>query len=240
MRPISSALFHLYRFKRFGIRPLIRRVIKRIEGGDLYSLTLRRIFKEYHKVEIGLYTDGSCFEPWVMDKNTTIGRYCSIASGVRAMNRNHPMDHRSTHALFFNPRLGIVNEETLAHEPLEIGHDVWIGANAVIHPNVRTIGTGAVVGAGAVLARDVPPYAIVVGNPARVVRFRFPDNIVQELLESRWWEQPIEELDIHDFNKALSPTCSAASRKESPPSAPSRPGQTGVTLEMEKSMHRDQ
>ena len=117
------------------------------------------------------------------------------------MNRNHPMDFKSTHAFFFNPALGRCSGVELEYTPLDIGHDVWIGANALILPHTTNIGHGAVIAAGAVVNKDVPPYAVVVGNPARLVRFRFPPKVVEELLASKWWEKPIEELDMAEFSR---------------------------------------
>ena len=132
--------------------------------------------------------------PGSIDRETVIGRYCSIARSARVMNRNHPLEYRSTHALFFNPRFRIVDQDSIEYKSLIIGSDVWIGHNAIIMPSVEKIGHGAVVAAGAVVNKDVPPYAVVVGNPSRVVRYRFSENVIRELLESRWWLKSITEL----------------------------------------------
>lgn len=201
MSLVTDLLFRLYRIPSINLRAIIRRQVTRLEGGEFYSTTLRRIFLDYHKVSIGLYTHGNCFAVYAFDQHTTVGRYCSIAHGVRVMNRNHPMDFRSTHAFFFNPELGRCKEDLVDFTPLEIGNDVWIGTNALIMPNVRKIGDGAVVAAGAVVNKDVPPYAVVVGNPARVVRFRFPENVIAQLQASRWWEKSIEDLDTQEFTR---------------------------------------
>jgi acetyltransferase-like isoleucine patch superfamily enzyme len=202
---MNTLLFKLYSINSVKIKKMIIRRVVRLEGGEFYSETLREIFKQYHKVRIGLYTHGGCFVPGQVDKHTTIGRYCSIARTARAMNRNHPMEFKSTHAFFFNPNLGICDKDNIEHIPLNIGNDVWIGHNALILPHVRTIGDGAVIGAGAVVNKDVPPYAVVVGNPARIVRFRFSKEVIQELLDSKWWEKSIEELKPHirDFQQFM-------------------------------------
>lgn len=194
---MNTLLYKLYGINRISIRSAIINQVIRLEGGEFNSETLREIFKRYHKVQIGLYTHGGCFIPGQIDKHTIIGRYCSIARTARAMNRNHPMEFKSTHAFFFNPNLGICDKDNIEHIPLDIGNDVWIGHNAMIHPHVRSIGDGAVIGAGAVVNKDVPPYAVVVGNPARIVRFRFSKEVIQELLDSKWWEKSIEELKPH-------------------------------------------
>jgi acetyltransferase-like isoleucine patch superfamily enzyme len=119
------------------------------------------------------------------------------------MNRNHPLEFKSTHALFFNPSLGISKQDEIEFIPLEIGNDVWIGHNAIIMPHVRLIGNGAVIAAGAVVNKDVPPYAVMVGNPARVVRYRFSQDTIDTLQESRWWEKSIDQLqpEIEEYLK---------------------------------------
>ena len=188
----SRLLVRLYAVKH--LRGLVVRVARRLEGGEWCSTTLREIFARYWDVEIGLYTRGGCFEPWMVDPQTTIGRYTSIASGVRILNVNHPLSFKGTSGLFFNPALGLCDRWLVDHNPLLIGNDVWIGANAVILPEVSCIGDGAVIGAGAVVNRDVPPYAVVLGNPARLVKYRFPEEIIAQLLEERWWERDLSEL----------------------------------------------
>lgn len=81
-----------------------------------------------------------------------------------------------------------LNMENTVH----IGHDVWIGAHALF-PSEVNVGTGAIVGSGAVVTKDVPPYAIVGGNPARLIRYRFSQKQIADLLESRWWEFDLPE-----------------------------------------------
>lgn len=202
---MNAILYRLYSRGNGRWRKLILRLVKRLEGGEIYSTTLRRILRDYHKVDIGMYSVGGCFDPNLFDKYTTVGRYCSIARTARVMNRNHPLQHKSIHPFFFNPFLKQCETDEIEYKPLVIENDVWIGHNAIILPNVCRIRTGAVVGAGAVVNKDVPPYAVVVGNPARVVRFRFSQKVVDELLASRWWDQSIEEIkpSIAQFMKAF-------------------------------------
>ncbi len=200
---ISRLLVRLYAAKR--LRPLVLKVARRLEGGEFRSTTLREIFRRYWGVDIGLYTHGACFEPWVVDRYTTIGRYSSIAHGARILNHNHPIGLKGTSGLFFNPALGLCEDWLTPFNPLSIGNDVWIGANAVILPEVNSVGDGAVIGAGAVVSRDVPPYAVVLGNPGRVVKYRFPPEVVARLLEEKWWEQDLPELAsrIREFQTPL-------------------------------------
>lgn len=187
-------LVRLYAVRR--LRPLVLWTLRRIEGDEYKSHTIREIFRTYWDVEIGMYTNGACFQPWVVDPKTTIGRYCSIGPGVRIINGNHPLGLKSTNAVFHNPMFGMC-DDWIGDElhPLEIGNDVWIGANAVILPEVSRIGHGAVVGAGAVVSRDVPDYAVVLGNPARLVKKRFDDETIAKLLEEKWWDEDLEHLN---------------------------------------------
>ncbi|MFW5426805.1 MAG: CatB-related O-acetyltransferase [Methylophagaceae bacterium] len=122
-----------------------------------------------------------------------IGRFCSIGRNVTlGLNpRNHPIDWVSTseHASRrFTPYC----------EPLKIGHDVWIGHDAVIMAGL-SIGHGAVIGCNAIVTKDVAPYQIVAGNPAKKIRFRFSDVVIEQLLASRWWDYDIEQLRSIDF-----------------------------------------
>jgi virginiamycin A acetyltransferase len=188
----NRLLVRLYARKR--LRGLVLRVARRLEGGEFRSTTLREIFARYWGVEVGLYTHGGCFQPWTFDPGTRVGRYSSIAHGVLIINHNHPLSFKGTSGLFFNPELGLCDRWLVDHNPLEIGNDVWIGANAVILPEVNRIGDGAVIGAGAVVNRDVPPYAVVLGNPARVVKYRFSEEVIARLLEEKWWEKDLGQL----------------------------------------------
>jgi acetyltransferase-like isoleucine patch superfamily enzyme len=144
----------------------------------------------------------------VVDPHTSVGRYCSIAPGARILNHNHPLSFKSTSGLFFNPAMKLSRDWRVEHRPLEIGNDVWIGANAVVMPEVDRIGDGAVIGAGAVVTRDVPPYAVVLGNPGRVVKYRFSPETIADLLEERWWDKDVQEIrgHLHEFQVPLEAT----------------------------------
>ena len=134
---------------------------------------------------------------------TEIGRFCSIAAHVRLNPGNHPM-HRAAQA-HFTYRAQAYWPGVEADEPgffagrranrVVIGHDVWIGHGVVVLPD-RRIGTGAVIGAGALVTRDVPAYAIAVGSPARVMRERFAPAIAERLLALAWWEWDHERLRL--------------------------------------------
>ena len=122
-----------------------------------------------------------------------IGSFCSIGTGasfVMAGNQGHRHDWISTFPFFFLPDepafAGARNGYRPAGDTV-IGHDVWIGAEAMIMPGIR-VGHGALIGARAVVTRDVEPYAVVAGNPARVIRMRFGEAERAMLLEMRWWD----------------------------------------------------
>lgn len=202
---LGGLLFQLYAIKWSRLRGWIRGLVKRLEGGELLSLTLRRIFSVYHQVEVGLHSGGGAFIPGNLAPMTKVGRYCSIAFTARSFNANHPMNLKSSSALFYNPALGYAQTDLLTRTALTIEHDVWMGHNAVILSTVSRIASGVVIGAGAVVHQDPPPYAVVVGYPARVVRYRFSKEMIEELLASRWWEKPLAELllKIEDFQRPL-------------------------------------
>ena len=197
-------LFSLYKCRNKRVRNFILNLCRKIDGGEFTSLLMRDIFAHYHDVTIGLHSHGGCFTPCAMDPQTTIGRYCSIAHGVRVFNRDHPVNFKAMHAYFFNPKLGYSTTDPVPFTPLTIGNDVWIGTNATITASVREIGDGAVIGSGANVARNIPPYAIAVGNPARVVKFRFAKETIDRLLQERWWDQSLEEL-LTDFDAFQTP-----------------------------------
>ncbi|MEC8567809.1 MAG: CatB-related O-acetyltransferase [Pseudomonadota bacterium] len=133
----------------------------------------------------------------------SVGRYCSIAPGLNAGDGNHPTDWLSTHPFqygmsdVFKQWSEKKDFDFLSIKPsakaVHIGHDVWIGSGVQIMPKV-TIGHGAVVAAGSVVTKDVPPYAIVGGVPARVIKYRFPQEIIQRLLEIEWWDYEADSL----------------------------------------------
>lgn len=188
---VAYAALGCGRRRRLG-KPLMALVL-RLEGGPMHSSTARALLERHHEVAVGAYSYGDLFTPGLVPPGVMIGRYCSFGPGVRMFPRNHPLDLPSTHPTFYDPAFGVVSESKVSRGSLSIGHDVWVGANAIITPGCRSIGTGAVIGAGSVVTRDVAPYAIVAGNPARVIRHRFDPGSIDRLLESRWWEHTPRE-----------------------------------------------
>lgn len=138
------------------------------------------------------------FYPWSRDR-LIIGRFCQIAAGVEfVMNdANHQMNAVTTFP-FYTLEGWDMEAPPASDMPCKgdtvIGNDVWIGQNAVILPGVR-IGDGAIIGANSVVGRDVAPYTIAAGNPAGVIRKRFDDELIELMLQFRWWEKSVEEIN---------------------------------------------
>lgn len=165
------------------------------EGGSQNSETLRVYTKEKFHVEVGKYSYGGCF---ASDFNrggvVSIGRYCSFASQVHYFGANHPIHFASDSPYFYNQSFGFSQVSDVKRSTLLVGHDVWFGYASIITCGCVKIGNGAVIGAGAVVTSDVPPYAIVAGNPARIIRYRFDDDCITALEESKWFQLEPEEL----------------------------------------------
>lgn len=139
---------------------------------------------------------------------TTIGKFCSIAGNASIGLGKHSMDLISTSPLFFSKKNATGFSWTSKnsfeeYSRVNIGNDVWIGMSAMIIGGV-TIGNGAVVAAGAIVTKDVPPYAVVGGVPAKVIKYRFSAETIEKLLELKWWNLPDEILKkkINLFNNA--------------------------------------
>ena len=139
----------------------------------------------------------------------TIGKFANIASHVRIYASKHPMELASLHHFTYRSSWYFDDAEDnkdffdwRASYPINIGHDTWIGHGAVIMPGVA-VGNGAVIGSNAVVTRDVPPYAIAVGVPAKVVRMRFDESVIEQLEKMAWWDWPHETLRerLDDFRK---------------------------------------
>ena len=143
-----------------------------------------------------------------------VGRYCSIGAHVILGPGEHPLDFLTTHPIatdglgriagFAGQPLYIDHCLTEASRPVPgrnrttIGSDVWIGSRAIVSQGV-TVGMGAVIASGSVVTRDVPPFAIVAGAPARVLRYRFDEQLIERIVRSQWWTLDLSCLPKRDF-----------------------------------------
>jgi len=137
--------------------------------------------------------------------HTDFGRYCSVSWDVTINAIGHEMNKLTTHSFARRPDFGFgVEKDGRVYKRVIIKNDVWIGANTVVMPGL-TIGNGAIIGAGAVVTKDVPDYAIVVGVPAKVIKYRFSKEIIEELLKLKWWnwDREVIKNNIHLFQSEI-------------------------------------
>lgn len=181
--------------------------------GDRETVYLKNVVTNPN-IQIGEYTMYNDFvhDPRHFEKNNVlyqypingdslrIGKFCSIACGAKFLfaSANHTQASVSTYPfpIFFEEWDLDIGDVTSAWDhkgDIVIGNDVWIGYEAVVMAGV-TIGDGAIIGARAVVTKDVPPYTIVGGVPARKIRRRFSDNVIARLLELKWWDWPAERI----------------------------------------------
>ncbi len=142
----------------------------------------------------------------IIKRGTIIGKYCSIGKNCEIAAYDHPIDWLSTSVVSYNiatyfPDFKDTFKQHKVNRPkiTTIGNDVWIGSLVIIKRGI-TIGDGAIVGGGAVVTKDVPPYAIVGGVPAKILKYRFNDTIINQLLKIKWWHLSYELLSKVDFN----------------------------------------
>lgn len=187
--------------------------------GDVLALDRRARIEPYACFAAGLQpcTLGAfSIVESALPPDTQVGRYSTIADGVTVFGDRLPMEWACMSPLGYDAGtwrscaaarqdFGLAGEHVVRPHKLRepaprIGHDVWIGQHARLARGI-TIGHGAVVAAGAVVTRDVPPYSVAAGTPARPVRLRFPEALVQQLLQSRWWEFDASVLDTCGYRE---------------------------------------
>ena len=144
---------------------------------------------------------------------TSIGKFCSIGPDCKIGLGKHPTkDFVSTHPIFFSTlkqaQITFADKDYFQEfENITIGNDVWIGSNVIVVDGVN-IGNGVIVAAGSVVTKDIPPYAIVGGVPAKMIRYRFEEEEIEKLLEMKWWEEDVDFLKknfqkFHDVKEFL-------------------------------------
>ncbi|MBB1249819.1 CatB-related O-acetyltransferase [Rhizobium sp. G21] len=163
----------------------------RIEAGDYSYFSHSRPIEE----------TASLLAPYlypVSREKLVIGKFTQIARGAYFItsSANHPMNGVTTYPFRIFSQETIDGYSDLPTRDTIVGHDVWIGHNATIMPGV-TIGHGAIIAAESVVSRDAPPYAVVGGNPARIIRLRFEPHIVDTLLDIAWWDWEIGKIERH-------------------------------------------
>jgi len=189
----------------------------------IYNSTLNPFVKVDRNCLINYSSVGRCtyFGTQNMVVLSEIGQFTSIAWNISIGPFDHDYKRPTMHDFLINDRYGLkpkrvnfLTDGFYEHfmKKTRIGNDVWIGANAVIAKGL-TVGDGAVIGANAMVTKDVPPYAIVVGNPGRILKYRFEKEVIDELLDLKWWDLPMEVIrknyrlfkqdNIHKFIKKM-------------------------------------
>ena len=132
-----------------------------------------------------------------------IGNFCSIARNVTFQEFNHDFSKMTSYFVNRNLKKTGMNSDIVSKGSIKVGHDVWIGTQCVILSG-SNIGTGAVIAANSVVTDNIPPYAIVAGSPARVIKYRFNDTTIKFLLESEWWNKSKDDvIKFYDNFKPL-------------------------------------
>jgi virginiamycin A acetyltransferase len=160
---------------------------------------------KYLNITVGKYSYGYEQLCYRNSPLASIGSFCSIAKNVKFITGQHPTNYISTSPALYLKKFGICltdNKEVFANfkpKKIIIGNDVWIGQNVTILSAV-TIGNGAIIGTGAIVAKDVPDYAVVVGNPAKIIRYRFNPDEINILQKLAWWDWDDEKIK-NNINK---------------------------------------
>jgi acetyltransferase-like isoleucine patch superfamily enzyme len=180
------------------------------------------LFEKYVTIESGCYIGAKNIGKYTfvgmnsyIDKSTfSIGRFCSIAMNAKISLQNHPHNWVTSHPFTYRKKYGFVPEnisiEGVNTKKTTIGNDVWIGANVTILAGV-TVGDGAIIGANSLVSKNIEPYTIVSGTPARLVRHRFDPEIIEKIQKSEWWNWNDEKIQaniskfasVEEFVKSL-------------------------------------
>lgn len=195
---VTRVLWFKYREKQiFNVRPNGRSFNKIC----LFSPKIKNIGKNSY----------SAVNLVIQDEKTSIGAFCSIGEKVVLGHGEHPTNFLSSSPYFYFTNMKWKNDNMPSHdeywdlEPISIGNDVWIGNEVCVKNGVK-IGDGAIIGTKSLVTKDVPPYAIVAGIPAKIIRYRFDENIIKDLLELKWWElddKIIKQIPYDNIEEAI-------------------------------------
>ena len=197
----TSSLVNVPNCTSVFLSPLAEVIDSKFVGRNhigMYSTINRSEMDSYSNLGVSSYVS-----------DTVIGRYSLIGSRVSIGGFGHPLDYLSVGAFQWGQNLdywgfpdqlknNFDNHLRPTPKPTQIGSDCWVGDNSVLLAGI-VIGNGAVIGAGSIVTRDIPPFAIAVGNPATVIRYRFDTQLIENLERKKWWERELEELIGIDF-----------------------------------------
>lgn len=201
---IEKSKYHIivsFLFFKLKIRTKQRQDNNSVEIIELPKIKLKNIGKQSY----------GCEDIYITSPNTSIGAFCSIGPRVILGHGEHPVNYLSTSPYFYFDELAYKKQTNVSHpeywnlQPINIGNDVWIG-DGVFVKNGITVGDGAIIGARSVVTKDIPPYAIVVGCPAKIIRYRFDEKTIEELLKLRWWDlddEIIKNIPYDNINDAI-------------------------------------
>ena len=148
--------------------------------------------KPIGKFKLGLHSYRSkdaLVKVWANDCVIEVGKYCSLAKCTFVYDGNHNLNYASTYPF---KEIGLVKDahpNQMIKLPSKVGNDVWIADDVIIHSGI-IIGDGSIIAGQSVVTKDVPPYAVVAGNPARIVKYRFSPDIIQRFINVKWWDLP--------------------------------------------------
>ena len=177
MSAINKKIKHIF------LKPIVKVVAMFIKDKEQRKIFRKNILRDD---TINFMGNSYAMKPFFSFSQIKIGKYVSIARNVTLGLGQHPTNLVSTSPIIYNNNPQYLNVEQYL-KPVEIDNDVWIGTSAIVMGGVH-IHTGAIVAAGAVVTKDVPPYAIVGGVPAKIIKYRFDEPTRNKLLASKWWE----------------------------------------------------
>lgn len=182
-------------------------------GSTALSSHIQWFSKEIGSCQSGAFTSTNSSLP----VNSVVGRYSSIAHNVTRMFGNHPVDRFTTSMLTYDSQVTAFNDYLAENDvsfdlvenpnknssPIVIGNDVWVGQDVRFVSTGVTVGDGAIIAAGSLVTKDVPPYAVVGGVPAKVIKYRFPEKYIEKLMELKWWQYGFADFDTIRFDDPI-------------------------------------